>query len=100
MTTDYRTHLRNRLSEYVVPYRLREGLVEYLAARRPTGDFLKAVLSNDLQDAALRADAVSEHYLVPLVRVLVHCAPANAWGSPAIVTAWLADPAPVPEIFE
>jgi hypothetical protein len=97
---DYRTHLRNHLAIYAVPNHLREGLVEYLAARRPTGSFLRAVLSNDLKDAALRADDINEFRLVALVRFLVSCAPGTAWGSPEAVTAWLADPSPAPEIFE
>lgn len=97
---DYRTHLRNHLALYDVPNHLREGLVEYLAARRETGSFLKAVLSNDLEGAAMRADGVREFRLVDLVRFLVRCAPRTAWGSPAAVTAWLADPSPVPEIVE
>lgn len=100
MTQAYRTHLRDQLFRYGVPHRLREGLVEYLTARRPTGDFLKAVLSNDLTDAALRADEVSGIHLVPIVKFLAHCAPAEAWGSGEAITAWLADPNPVPEIFE
>jgi hypothetical protein len=98
--TDYRTHLRVRLALYGVPNRVREGLTEYLAARRKTGDFLKAVLSNDLKDAALRADEVNERHLVDIVRFLVHTAPATSWGSPAAVKAWLKDTAPVPETFE
>lgn len=97
---DYRTHLRDRLTEYDLPYQLREGLVEYLSARRPTGDFLKAVLSNDLTDAALRADQVNESRLVDIVRFLSNCAPSTSWGSPANVTAWLTDASPVPELFE
>jgi hypothetical protein len=100
MTTDYRWHLRDRLVFFDVPVRLHDGLVEYLATRRPTGDFLKAVLSNNLQEAALRADNVNECRLVDIVRFLVSCAPATSWGSPAAVTAWLAETEPVPEIFE
>jgi hypothetical protein len=100
VTTDYRAHLLEQLACYDVPRHLRTGLLEYLSARRPTGDFLKAVLSNDLKDAALRADAFNEQRLVDIVRFLAHCAPATSWGSPAVVEAWLADPDPVPEIFE
>ena len=100
MTLDYRTHLRDRLVRYGVPHHLREGLVEYLSARRPTGAFLAAVLANDLRDAALRADEHSEIRLVALVRFLNHAAPADAWGSRAAVAAWLADPNPAPEMVE
>ena len=36
-----------------VPFHLREGLHEYIRMGRPTGDFLKAFLSNDLMSASV-----------------------------------------------
>lgn len=98
--SDYRAHLRQRLVESQVPDGLHAGLVEYFAARRPVGGFLTAVLSNDLRDAAARADDVNAPRLTDLVRFLFNYCPAPAWGSPEAVEAWLADPDPVPEIFE
>lgn len=97
---DYRTQLRVRLVETGVPTSLHDGLTEYFAARRPVGSFLTAVLSNDFRDACLRADARNRVYLVEIARFLTFHVPSTAWGSPAAVDAWLADPAPVPEPFE
>jgi hypothetical protein len=97
---DYREHLRRRLRESNVPLGLHSGLVEYFAARRPTGSFLRAVLENDLGEAALRADEVNRWHLADLVVFLHMYVSATAWGSPGAVTAWLADPEPAPEVFE
>jgi hypothetical protein len=72
-----------------------------VAARRPTGSFLRAILENDLREACVRADVVNRYELATIVLWLHHYVTSTAWGSPEKVTAWLADPeAPVPEVFE
>jgi hypothetical protein len=58
------------------------------------------VLDNDLREAAMRADPFAGRWLPEIVRFLNSYVPAPAWGSPAAVDAWLADPETVPEIFE
>ncbi|HXO84676.1 MAG TPA: hypothetical protein VN803_04040 [Gemmatimonadales bacterium] len=84
-----------------VPDYLHEGLIEYLASRRPVGHFLTAVLSNDLMEASVRADPLTRYFLVDVVLFLVNYAPATAWGSADKVSAWLAAvDEPVPEVFE
>jgi len=83
-----------------VPTSLHDGLTEYFAARRPVGSFLTAVLSNDFSQACLRADGANHYWLVEIARFLVFYVPSTAWGSPAAVDAWLADPRRVPEPFE
>jgi len=98
--TDYRTHLRSRLIESEVPIPLHSGLVEYFAGRRETGGFLKAVLENDLREACVRADDFNRYEIATIVLFLNRYVPSTAWGSPAIVEAWLASSDPVPEIFE
>lgn len=100
MRPDYRAHLRQRLTESNVPTSLHSGLVEYFVARRPTGDFLRAALENDFSGACVRADDENCWHLVDLARFLFNYCPAPAWGSREKVAAWLADPEPVPEIFE
>jgi len=97
---DYRAHLRLRLIESDVPVSLHAGLIEYFAARRPTGSFLRSVLENDLSQACVRADDINKWHIVEIITFLNSTCPAEAFGSPEKVTAWLADTAPVPEIFE
>jgi hypothetical protein len=97
----YRRHLLMRMIECQVPDHLHEGLVEYLAARRPVGSFLTAVLSNNLMDACVRADDLSRPHLVEIALFLLNYAPANAWGNEKAVFDWLeARSEPVPEVYE
>lgn len=100
MSDDYRAHLRRRLVQVNVPGPLHDGLIEYFAARRPTGSFLRACLENDLSQACQRADPINRVLLYTIARFLYSYCPSTAWGSPAAVEAWLADPSPVPEPFE
>jgi hypothetical protein len=83
-----------------VPIPLHDGLIEYIADRRPTGDFLRAVLTNDFRDAVSRADHDSRIRLFELVTFLNTYAPAPCWGSVTKVKEWLADPEPPMMLFE
>ena len=96
----YRAHLERRLIESQVPWGLRAGLIEYIAARRPTGHFLRAVLSNDLREACARGDPVSCAHLSELVFFLFNYAPAHCWGSADHVDRWLTATEDPPEVFE
>lgn len=73
--------------------RLDPGLVEalkrYVENRCPTGDFLEAVLSNDLREAFGRAD---EHNRETMFEIVCYCwneLPAVCWGSRERVKDWL-----------
>lgn len=96
----YRAHLKQRLEASHVPESLQEGLLEYIAARRPCGHFLTAVLSNDLAEACKRADDVNRTRLYDLIFFLYNYAPGACWGSPTHVALWLADTGPAPEVYE
>ncbi len=96
----YRAHLQRRLIECHIPATLHEGLIEYLAARRPTGDFLRAVLGNNLQQTCGRADIVNRSVLYELVCFLNNFAPGQSWGSPGAVEAWLSETEDPPLVFE
>lgn len=74
-----------------VPQHMREHIRAYVEERRPIGHFLTALLSNDLKNAALRADNENRAALVDWVGFLYEYAPSNCWGSPEIVAAWLAE---------
>jgi hypothetical protein len=102
MSDAYRDHLRQRMVLSGVPTHLQSGLLAYLTERRPTGDFLKAVLENDLAQASLRESPGGEASgLRPLVVFLHNYVPPNAFGSPAVVQQWLENQdEPVPELFE
>lgn len=77
------------LDEYRIPGYMREPLLAYVVSgRRDTGDFLRAVLSNDLKGAVGRADSANETLLVGYVRWLYNWAPGGCWGSAERVEAW------------
>jgi hypothetical protein len=80
---------RAALRAYGVPDHVREGLELYLVHHVPTGGAVRAILENDLTQTFNRADPATLAGLVPIVAFLIHEAPAEAWGSPALVRAWL-----------
>ena len=73
-----------------VPPHMREHIRAYVEERRPIGHFLTALLSNDLKNAALRADDANRSALADWVGFIYEYAPGDCWGSPEIVEAWLA----------
>lgn len=54
----------------------------------PTGDFLKAVLSNDLRESFGRADDYNRAVLFDIVRYCYNELPFGCWGSPDKVLSW------------
>lgn len=53
------------------------------------GDFLTAVLENNLSEACGRADLTNQRRLIVIVRYVYNRIPSAAWGSPAKVTKWV-----------
>lgn len=74
----------------VIPAHMMETLQAYIEYGRPTGDFLQAVISNDLREACGRADDTNFRILPAYVIYLYNNAPAACWGSRAKYEAWLA----------
>lgn len=79
------------VEEHDVPYRfrglelpeeLRQSLIRYAEDGVPTGDFLRAALSNDLQETVGRADDVNIHLIPVVVAFMYNVLPGNCWGSP------------------
>ena len=70
------------------------GLIRYFNNRIPPGDFLIAVLENNLVEAVGRADEENVHCLKAYTMWLYNVPPGrpNGWGSPAAVNKWLQGP--------
>ena len=85
----------NRFDYSLIPPHMMAGLRRYIDDHCPVGDFLTAVLSNDLREACSRADDTNIEIIPVYVAYLYNNAPAPCWGSPARVKAWLN---PVPQI--
>ncbi len=62
---------------------------DYIIQGVPPGDFLRAILANDLANAVAMADENNLHNLPAFVSYLYKHAPADCWGSYAKVGAWL-----------
>ena len=98
---EYKAHLYKRLIESNVPDGLHDGLIEYVASRRPMGHFLTAIANNnDLKDACGRADMENRRFLYEIVFFFFNYAPGPCWGSADNVNAWLADAEPVRAGFD
>jgi hypothetical protein len=72
-----------------IPAHMRQGLLDYLRYGMRPGQFLQAVLSNDLAEACARADVENQLALFAYVFVLTNYAPSASWGSPDRVRAWI-----------
>ena len=72
-----------------IPERMRSALMRYLIDRVQPGDFLTAVICNDLRNAIWRADAENKALLSLYVMWFYNIAPGNCHGSATVMNAWL-----------
>lgn len=72
-----------------VPASAKEGIDRYVSERVNPGDFLMAVLRNDLKSALQRADDENGPRIASIVSYLYNCCPEACWGSPEKVKEWL-----------
>jgi hypothetical protein len=73
-----------------LPENIKSTLDMYVSHRIPTGDFLYAVLTNDLFAALSRADDLNRYRLYEICNYIYNSIPFNCWGSKETVNAWLA----------
>ena len=71
------------------PVHLLDAIRSYADNHTPVGDFLTAVLANDLRAAFGKADLASRRGLFHIVMYCHWEIPSNCWGSPEAVQAWL-----------
>ena len=74
---------------YSIPTNLEEGLVNYVKHGLMPGGFLYALLCNDLFAAIGSADPWSMQALKELVIWVYNEAPADCWGSEAVVSRYM-----------
>ncbi len=72
----------------IAPHML-DGLKRYIEEHCPVGDFLTAVLRNDLSEAVGKADDYNLKNLPAFVGYLYNEAPSQCWGSKEKVKKWL-----------
>lgn len=79
----------DRIHDYSrIPENLHDGLNAYVLTGRPTGQFLQAVISNDLKEACARGDLECLEALPTLVSWFYNVAPGSCWGSPEAYESW------------
>jgi hypothetical protein len=84
--------LESGLAYYrAIPTRMHGPITRYVYAHRQPGDFLTAVLSNNLIEAVSRADAENQVALADWVKLVYNHLPSNCWGTPGRVRAWVTE---------
>lgn len=68
---------------------IERALAVYVVHRQVPGDFVYALLRNDLKDAVVRADEFNVINLYNIVIWLTNVVPGRAWGSDVKVLQWL-----------
>lgn len=71
-----------------IPAYMLEALNAYIEQGHPVGNFLTAVLENNLKEAVGRADSTNILCIPAYVIYLYNEAPSACWGSPEKVAAW------------
>jgi hypothetical protein len=72
----------------VIPPACQDGLIRHIIHGHELGQFLEAVLANDLMNAASRADLDNQRILHIYASFLFNAAPAGSFGSPEKVAKW------------
>jgi len=71
------------------PISVRRSLQRYYEDHGSVGDFLTAVLCNDLMKALTRADHVNRYRLFEICRFIHNHLPMGSYGTPEKVEAWV-----------
>lgn len=73
----------------MIPRDTKAGIDRYVDGGVPTGSFLRAVLSNDLFEATMKADADNQLALADICQYIRHYTPHTCYGSPEAVANWI-----------
>lgn len=73
----------------ILPDHMHDAIVAWIEQARPTGSFLRALLSNNLMDAFGQADEANTAAMRQWVIYLYNYAPAGCFGSPEKVRSWI-----------
>ena len=72
----------------ILPEHMREGAQRWIENGIYPGDFLTAVIHNDLTGAVGRADHINRNRLHDIVSFFYNDAPHSCWGDPEKTKAW------------
>lgn len=85
----YQARLKAMLVEERIPHHMHNGIIEYVMRGRPTGDFLRSVLSNELKQSFQRADTENLPALERYVNLMLQL-PYTCQGSEQKYLDWVA----------
>jgi len=74
---------------FYIPERMMGGITRYIEAGIPPGDFLTAIITNDLHEAVCRADDENLINIPAYVAYFYNKAPSACWGSKEKMNQWL-----------
>ena len=77
-----------QFDEYRIPERMRPGILRYINKGVIPGDFLQAIITNNLREAFARADDENRHIIGNYVKLFYCHAPAGCWGSVDAMRYW------------
>jgi hypothetical protein len=83
--------LKDGFAKLNLPDYMLGGIQRYVMQGVPPGNFLTAVLENNLKESVNRADAQNQEALVNWVIFLWNYVPAGCWGKPERVEQWIKD---------
>ena len=72
-----------------LPEHIRGGVQRYIEHGIQPGDFLEAVICNNLKESFKRADNTNIRRMFDIVYFFYNEAPINCWGSPERMKQWM-----------
>ena len=75
--------------EFYIPDYMMDGVERYIEQGIEPGDFLSAIITNNLSEAVRRADDEHIKNIPAYVSYFYNKAPSPCWGSPKKMTAWM-----------
>jgi hypothetical protein len=92
MTDSGYKYLDNRkiaaMTELRIPARMQGAIIRYVEDGIPPGNFLGAVIDNDLKEAFARADDENASLIGNYIKWLYNYAPAKCWGRENSQPTW------------
>ncbi len=74
--------------EFYIPARMFPGIERYINHGIPPGNFLRAIIKNNLKEAVMYADDENIKNIPAYVNFFYNYAPENCWGSPQELVDW------------
>ena len=81
--------LQARMKEYGIPNYMQDSLTQYILTGRSVGEFLSAILNNDLAKAVSHGDDMNQPIIHMYVKFLYNHAPSGCWGRSNSTKSWM-----------